>query len=255
MARMLDLNADLGESYGPWRMGDDAALLGIVTTANVACGFHAGDPDTMAATFALARDRGVAVGAHPGYDDRAGFGRRIIPMDAQGMERMVAYQLGAAAAIAALAGHRIGHVKTHGALSNLCQTDAGAARAVARAVRAVDPALVLLVMPGTAAEREAREAGLAIALEAYADRAYADDLTLAPRGQPGAVLHDPAAIAERAADMVATGQVATLSGARRPLPFDSLCLHGDGATAVAAARAVRDRLTGMGVTLAPFVRP
>ncbi|MFN3576501.1 MAG: LamB/YcsF family protein, partial [Tabrizicola sp.] len=234
--RRIDLNADMGEGFGPWPMGDDTALLDIVTTANIACGFHAGDPDTMAATLAAARARGVAVGAHPGFDDKPGFGRRLIPMAADAVERMVAYQVGAAQAMAALAGTQLTHVKTHGALNNLCQGDAAASQAVARAVRAVDAGLVLLVMPGTAAERAARDAGLTTAAEAFADRAYADDLTLAPRGTPGAVLHDPDAIAARALDMVLSGEVETLSGRRLPLRFDSLCLHGDGATAVATAR-------------------
>lgn len=249
---IVDLNADMGEGYGPWSMGDDIALLDVVTSANVACGFHAGDPSTMAATFAAARVRGVAIGAHPGFDDKPGFGRRPIPHTTAEVERLVAYQIGAAQAVAALAGHRISYVKAHGALNNIAQTDTGIARAIAAATRAVDRDLVLLVMPETAAERTARDAGLVLALEVFADRAYLDDLTLAPRGVPGAVLHDAEAIAARVTRMVTTGRVETVSGATRAVGIDSICLHGDTPGAVASARAVRAALAAAGVHLAPF---
>lgn len=248
----VDLNADMGEGYGPWRMGDDLALLDIVTSANVACGFHAGDPTTMATTFAAARERGVAIGAHPGFDDKPGFGRRVVACTTAEVERLVAYQVGAAQAMAALAGHRISYVKAHGALNNVAQTDEGVARAIARATRAVDAGLVLLVMPRTAAEREARAAGVAVALEVFADRAYLDDLTLAPRGAPGAVLHDAGTIAARVTRMVTEGMVETVSGRRVAVAFDSVCVHGDNPGAVAAARQTRMALTGAGVRLAPF---
>lgn len=250
--RTIDLNADLGEGYGPWRMGDDAALLGLVTSASVACGFHAGDPTTMAETFALAAARGVAVGAHPGFDDKPGFGRRVIPCTEAEVERLVAYQVGAAAAVAALAGTRITYVKAHGALHNLAQSDAGTARAVARAINAVDATLMHLVMPGTAAERASRDLGLGVALEVFADRGYRDDLTLAPRGTPGALLADAEEIARTVVAMVEEGAVRTLSGRRVPVAFDSVCLHGDSPSAVVSARRVRESLEAAGVGLAPF---
>ena len=250
--RAIDLNCDCGEGFGPWQMGDDRAMLDIVTSANVACGFHAGDPDIMAATFALAREKGVAVGAHPGFDDRAGFGRRPIAMSASAVERLVAYQVGAAQALAAQAGHRLTHVKPHGALSNVAMADTETARAIARGARAIDRDLMFLAIAGTELQRAGEAEGLATVHEIYVDRGYTDEGYLAPRGTPGAVLHDADAAAERAAAMVAGGAVISLSGKRVSVDIDSLCVHGDTPGAVAMARAVRAALEAAGMTLRPF---
>ncbi len=251
----VDLNCDCGEGFGVYAMGDDRAMLDIVTSCNVACGFHAGDPDIMAETFALARERGVAVGAHPGFSDRAGFGRRPLPVSEAEAERLVAYQVGAAAALAAYAGHRLTHVKPHGALSNLAMADAGLAAALARATRAVDPELAFLAVAGTQLQRAGEAAGLRTLREIYADRGYTDAGHLAPRGAPGAVLHDCTEAATRAARMVADGAVTSLSGRRVPVGIDSICVHGDTPGAVAMARAVRDALEAAGIAVVAFAEP
>ena len=248
----IDLNCDCGEGFGVYSMGEDAAMLDIVTSCNIACGFHAGDPDTMAATFAAARAKGVAVGAHPGFADRAGFGRRPMPVTEAEAERFVAYQIGAAAAMATLTGHRLTHVKPHGALSNLAMADDGLARALARATRAVDASLAFLAVAGTALERAGEASGLRTPREIYADRGYTDEGHLVPRTMAGAVLHDPAEAAARAVRMVQGGFVETLNGARVSVGIDSLCVHGDTPGAVAMAHAVRRALEDAGVTLAAF---
>lgn len=248
----IDLNADLGEGFGPWAMGDDDALLGIVTSANVACGFHAGDPGIMVATAAAALARGVAIGAHPGFHDLRGFGRRPMPASAREIEADVAYQIGAFQACAALAGHRVTHVKAHGALANLSNADAEVAGAIARAVRAVDRDLVVTVMPGLPAERAAEAAGLRVVREIYADRAYVEDGQLAPRRQPGAVITDPDRVAARTVRMMEEGAVLTLGGRRIAVAIDTVCVHGDDPAAVATARAVRRALEASGLILAPF---
>ncbi len=246
----VDLNADLGEGFGPWKMGDDAALLGIVTTANVACGFHAGDPETMRRTVAEARARGVAVGAHPGYADLAGFGRRAMPgTTAQEIEALVAVQIGALAAICALEDHPMTHVKTHGALGNAAADDEALAMAVARAIRAVDPGLGFMVMPGTATERAAERTGLRPIREIYADRTYADSFNLTPRARPDAMVHDPAVALERVLDMVTQGRIVSTSGKVLRVGIDSICVHGDNAEAVAMARALREGLEAAGVSV------
>jgi UPF0271 protein len=248
----IDLNADLGEGYGAYAMGDDAALLDIVTSANVACGFHAGDPSIMVATARAAKARGVAIGAHPGFHDLRGFGRRMVRATPAEIEADVANQIGAFQACAALAGHRVTHVKAHGALANLSNAEDDVARAIARAVRGVDAGLVVVVMPGLAAERAAEAAGLTVVREIYADRAYAEDGQLAPRSQPGAVITDAAQVAERTRRMVEEGALLTLSGRRIPVVIDTVCVHGDDPHAVAVARAVRRSLEDAGCSLAPF---
>lgn len=248
----IDLNADLGEGYGPWTMGDDAALLDVVTTANVACGFHAGDPAIMRATVAAARARGVAVGAHPGYADLAGFGRRAqAGVTGAEVENLVAYQTGALAGICALAGHPMTHVKAHGALANACADDDALADAVARAVRAVDRSLALMVMPGTATERAADRAGLRPIREVYADRTYADSFNLTPRSRPDALIHDPDTALARVLDMVAEGRIVAQSGKVLRAGIDSVCVHGDSPQAVAMARRLRTGLAAAGVTVTP----
>ena len=250
--RIVDLNCDCGEGYGAWTMGDDAAMLDIATTANVACGFHAGDPDIMAATFSLAKARGVAVGAHPGFADRAGFGRRLLPASEAEIERLIAYQVGAAMALAAQAGHRLTHVKPHGALSNIAMSEAGPARAIARATRAVDRDLAFLAVAGTELARAGEAEGLRTVREIYADRGYTDDGHLVPRSAEGAALHDPDEAAVRAAAMVEAGAVFALSGKRVTVAIDSICVHGDTPGAVAMARAVRAALERAGIALRPF---
>lgn len=248
----VDLNSDLGEGYGAYACGDDAAILGIVTSANVACGLHAGDPEIMARTFALAKDRGVAVGAHPGFPDLWGFGRRRMPFSPPEIERLVAYQVGAAQALAAYAGHRITYVKAHGALANLAAEDRAVADAIAKAVRAVDRDLALLAIALTAQVEAGEACGLEVHQEIFADRGYTEAGLLIPRNQPGALITEADAAAERVLRMVEGGTILTASGKALPTPIRSICVHGDSAHAVATARAVRARLEGAGVTLAPF---
>jgi 5-oxoprolinase (ATP-hydrolysing) subunit A len=249
----IDLNADLGEGFGQWRMGDDAAMLDIVTSANVACGFHAGDPDIMARTFALAREKGVAVGAHVAFPDIAGFGRRAIAMTPPEIERAVAYQIGAARALARYAGHDVSYVKAHGALANIAERDAGVADALARAVRAVDPDLALLAIALSEQTRAGERAGLRVAHEIFADRAYLDDGRLQPRGEAGAVITDPEAAILRIREMLAAGALVTTGGRRLQTPIDSICVHGDTAHAVEMARRLREALEGEGFALRAFV--
>jgi UPF0271 protein len=251
----IDLNADLGEGFGPYRIGDDAAMLGVVTSANIACGFHAGDPEVLYATLQAARGQGVTAGAHPGFADRAHFGRRLLPTTEAEVERMVAYQVGAAMAVGALAGHPIAYVKAHGALYNLAAVDDGIARALARAIRAVDPSLWCLMLAGSRAARLAEAEGLAVAHEAFADRAYLPDGTLMPRDRPGAVLHDAQAIAARCVAMLRHGALTAIDGSRITAPVHSICVHGDTPGAVAIAQGLRAALLADGVTLAPFAHP
>lgn len=249
----IDLNSDLGEGFGPWTMGDDAAMLDIVTSANVACGFHGGDSDIMLRTAKIAKAKGVAIGAHPGYRDLHGFGRRpVAGLTASEIETMVAYQIGALQAVATLAGHKVTHVKAHGALSNVACTDPMTARAIATAVKAVDRDLVWVVLPRSEIERAGEAANLPLAREVFADRAYEDDASLMARGKPGAVLHDATKIAERVLRMVGDQAVVSASGKVIKMPIDTICVHGDTPGAVGIARQVRARLEASGFTLAPF---
>ncbi len=249
----IDLNSDLGEGFGPWGMGDDAAMLGIVTSANIACGGHASDPETMFRTLSEAASRGVVVGAHPGYADREGFGRRVIPMAPAEIGRMVAAQVGALAGIAALAGTAVRYVKPHGALGNLAADDAAVADAIARAVAALPGHLALLAISGAALELAGRAAGVAVYSEVFADRAYLPNGRLVPRSRPGAVLHDAEAAADRLAGFIETGRMPVLDGDPIPLAVHSVCVHGDTAGAVEMAGVVRRRLERAGVTIAPFL--
>jgi 5-oxoprolinase (ATP-hydrolysing) subunit A len=253
MVRHVDLNCDLGESFGPWRMGDDGAMLSLVTSANVACGFHAGDPDTMFETAVLAKAKGVAIGAHPGFADLAGFGRRVILGDSLAqIERMVAYQIGALQAVAGLAGHRITHVKPHGALSNRANDDLDLARAIGRAITGVDRSLIYVTMPGRPTEAAALELNLPLVREVFADRTYEDDGALTSRQTPGSVIHDAKAASARVLRMLDDQAVTTTGGRRLPVRIDTICVHGDTPTAVAMARAIRAGLEAAGVTLRPF---
>jgi UPF0271 protein len=234
-------------------MGDDAAMLDIVTSANVACGFHAGDPQIMFRTAALALAKGVAIGAHPGFDDVLGFGRRVIRGDSPAeIERTVAYQIGALQAVAALAGHRVTYVKAHGALNNLANEDDDLALAIARAIRGVDRSLFNMVMPGLAMERASHDLGVPVIREAFADRTYEDGGHLTNRKEPGSVIHDPEVAAERVVSMVRDGAILARSGRRIPVRIDTVCVHSDNPSAVALARRVRERLEEEGVGVRPF---
>lgn len=248
----VDINSDMGEGFGAYRLGDDAAILDIVSSANVACGFHGGDPEIMAATFTMAREKGVAVGAHPSFADLWGFGRRVIPHSAGEIERLVAYQIGAAQALSAYAGHPIRYVKAHGALGNLTQTDRSVAEAVTRAIKAVDPSLMCLAIALGHQDRFAREAGLTVKSEIFADRAYTEEGFLVSRKLEGAVIHDAARAAERVVRMVRQGAIETVSGKLIKTPIDSICVHSDTPSAVAIAARVRAGLEENGVAIRAF---
>ncbi len=248
----IDLNADLGESFGRWTLGDDAALVDLITSANVACGFHAGDPSTLRRTCASAVAAGVAIGAQVSYRDLAGFGRRFIDVEPDDLTADVLYQIGALDGIAGAAGSCVQYVKPHGALYNAVVGHAVQAEAVIAAVRAYDPALPVLGLPGSQFLRRAEDAGLRTVTEAFADRAYTAEGTLVSRRDPGAVLHDPAAIAARVVSMATRGTVTAVDGSTVPVTAESICVHGDTPGAVEIARAVRIALTGAGVTIAPF---
>jgi UPF0271 protein len=252
MQRSIDLNADLGESFGTWPMGDDAAMFRLVSSANVACGFHAGDARTMVESVRLASAHGVALGAHPGYRDLAGFGRRHLAVDPEELAAELAYQLGALEGIARGAGIHVRYVKAHGALYHRLTVDAAAARAIADTIAAFDGELVILGAPGGALEQATDAAGLRFAREAFVDRAYLPDGSLVPRGEAGAVVHDADAAAERAVELALTGGIAADDGARVDLAPDSLCLHGDTPGAVQIAIAVRRALEAAGVEVRAF---
>ena len=255
MTRRIDLNADLGEGFGPWPMGSDADMLDLVTSANIACGGHAGDPDTMVATLTLAKARGVVAGAHPGYADLAGFGRRVIPMTDAAITAMVATQIGALMGAAALVGVPVAYVKPHGALGNLAADEPTVAAAIARAVAAMSADLAVLAISGTALEAEAARSGLRVYSEIFADRTYLPNGRLVPRHLPGSMIHDPAVAADRLLAFLNDGLMPVLDGPALPLAAQSICVHGDNAGAVAMARQVRTALTSAGVTLTPFIAP
>jgi 5-oxoprolinase (ATP-hydrolysing) subunit A len=238
----IDLNADLGEGFGVWRLGDDDAMLEIVTSANVACGFHAGDPAGLLRVCRSAAQRGVRIGAQVSYRDLAGFGRRFIDVAPDDLCADVVYQIGALQAMARAAGSSVSYVKPHGALYNTIVTNTEQAGAVAEAVRMVDAALPVLGMAGSAFFDEAARRGLRTVAEAFADRAYDPDGRLVSRREPGAVLHDPAAIADRVLTMVQSGRVTAVDGSQIPVSVESVCVHGDSPGAVRIAAAVRDRL-------------
>lgn len=248
----MDLNSDLGEGYGRWALGDDAAMLEVVTSANIACGFHAGDPATIDRTVRTAVERGVAVGAQVSYPDLVGFGRREIDVPPGDLTADVLYQLGALEAFARAAGSRVRYVKPHGALYNRIVRDPVQAAAVAEAIRRYDPALPLLTLPGSAAAAAAAEAGIEAVGEGFADRAYTGDGRLVSRREPGAVLEDLGRVAARAARMATEGRVGTVDGGEVAVEVRSLCVHGDTPGAVELARAVRAALEEAGVVLEAF---
>lgn len=251
----IDLNADAGESFGAWRLGNDAELLPQLSSVNLACGFHAGDPVTMRRSVALALEHGVAVGAHPGFRDLAGFGRRDLEAAPNDLYADVLYQVGALAAFLRPVGRALHHVKPHGALYLKMLVHTPTAEAVVRAVQGFDPELPLVGLAGPGGAMFAGIAagmGMRVVLEAFPDRAYTDDGRLAPRAQPGALVTDPYEVAARALTMARDGAVMTRSGRRLPLRAQTLCLHGDAPHAPAAARAVRGALEGAGIAVRTF---
>jgi UPF0271 protein len=250
----MDLNSDLGESFGPWSMGDDAAMLGVVTSANIACGGHASDPETMFDTLRMAAERGVVIGAHPGYSDPLGFGRRIIPMEPVEIARMVAAQVGALQGVAALARAKVAYVKAHGALANLAADRREVADAIASAVKALPGNLAILAISGTELEAAGRAAGLPTYSEIFADRAYLPNGRLVPRSRPDAMVHEAKAAADRLIGFLDTGLMPVVGGDPIPLAAQSICVHGDSSDAVAMAREIRARLQAAGVVLAPFLQ-
>ncbi len=245
-ARAINLNADLGEGYGAWTMGDDRAMLAIVNSANIACGGHAGDPDVMRATLALAQARGVSVGAHPSYPDLRGFGRRAMAMTGAELENQIAAQIGALTAIAALAGTRVTHVKPHGALNNLACVDRGLADTICLTVRALDPGLILLAPAASQLVAAGRAAGLAVVEEIFADRAYLPDGQLVPRSRPDAMIHGAEACLRHVRAMLDAGALIAIDGTHIPTPIGSVCVHGDSPEAVTVASALRDGLLDAG---------
>lgn len=242
MTSEVNLNSDLGESFGPWKMGADGEMLTIVRSANVACGYHASDPMVMAETVRLSVKNGVSIGAHPGFPDLQGFGRRVMRFSNAEIEMMIAYQIGALAGVAAANGGKVTHVKPHGMMSNMAAEDEGWATAIARATKAVDRDLIFLAQANTELSKAGNKAGLRTAEEVFADRTYTDAGLLTPRREPNAMIHDTRQAVEHVKRMIAEQAVFSLSGKRIPCRVDSICVHGDEPTAVATARGVREGL-------------
>ena len=252
MVSKINLNADMGEGFGAYDIGDDDAILKIIRSASVACGFHAGDPIVMRRVVARAREEGVSVGAHPGFNDLWGFGRRRIHMNAEELEYTIAYQIGALQALAAYAGMTVTHVKPHGALNNMAAEDREVADAIARALKVVDPALIYVALAGSEMQNAGEALGLTTACEGFADRLYEDDGNLTPRRIEGRVIRDPATARERAVEMVRDQTIISRSGKRVPRRLDSICIHGDEPTAVAVGQAVRAGLEAEGIAVVPL---
>lgn len=247
----IDLNADLGEGFGPWPMGDDDALLQLVSSANIACGFHAGDPLIMTRTVKRAKELGVDIGAHVGFPDRQGFGRRQMQVPVEELAAMVVYQLGALDGIARSVGARVKHMSFHGALGNMAAADAALAGPLIEAVAAFDPSLLVVTSTSAAIEGAAARCGLRVAITFLADRAYGDDGLLVPRGRTGAVIHDRATVLERVRLLLRERRVVTASGASLAMPAHSILLHGDNAEAVEFARTVRGAIEEAGGAITP----
>ena len=250
----IDLNSDLGEGFGPWAMGSDAEMLSTVTSANVACGGHASDPETMFHTLTLAKENGVSVGAHPGYNDREGFGRRVIPMSPAEIGRMCAAQIGALIGIAAQVGVPVTYVKPHGALGNLAARDRDVANAIVAAVQQIDPDLAILAISGAQSEHAARAANAPVFSEVFADRGYLSSGQLVPRGQDGAMVHDAKEATDRLLSFLETGLMPVIDGDPIKLDAQSICVHGDSIGAVDMAREIRTRLTAHGVQITRFTK-
>ena len=250
--REIDVNSDLGEGFGPYVIADDAALMPLVTSANIASGGHAGDPQTMEKTLTLAGANGVRVGAHIGYPDRAGFGRRKLQMSAKELELMVIAQLGALAALAAHRGLRLTHANFHGALGNLSFADTDVAKVLIGAIKAFDANLKFIGLPDTEASREAERQGLTVIWSFLADRGYTAPGRLAPRGVEGAVIHDPEAVRRRVADVLSSGRLASVTGEEMTIPVDSILVHSDTAGALDLAHAIRAGISDAGCQIAPY---
>jgi 5-oxoprolinase (ATP-hydrolysing) subunit A len=251
----IDINSDMGESFGAYTLGRDAGLMTSITSANVACGFHAGDPSVMRRTIRLAREAGVAVGAHPGFPDLVGFGRRELHVTPQEAEDFILYQIGALAAVANAEGVRLQHVKPHGALFNMAVRDAALAGAIARAVKGADGSLILFGLPGSEILAAGRHEGLRVAAEVFADRAYEPDGSLASRRKPGAVIHDPDTVVARAIRMVTEGTVLAIDGSVVPLQADTICVHGDTPGSDVLAARLRAGLQAAGVQVTAIGAP
>ncbi|SHI61081.1 UPF0271 protein [Shimia gijangensis] len=252
MSKTVDLNADMGESFGPWTMGDDLALLDVISSANIACGFHAGDPDVMAKTMRAANRRDVGIGAHPGFADLQGFGRQRMSLPAETLANMVQYQLGAALAVARANDAKVRHLKLHGAMANLAAEDKAMALTCYQAALAVDPDIIIMVLAGTAQQAAVHELGCHAACEIFADRAYNDDATLVDRKLPGAVIHDPELAGRRMVEMLQVGAIITESGKHIPTRIDTICLHGDTPEAVDIAKSTRRALQANGISVEQF---
>ena len=250
--KRINLNADLGEGYGPWIMGDDNAMLAIVSSANVACGGHAGDPDVMRRTVRLAREHGVSLGAHPSYPDLRGFGRRAMSLTRAELENQLAAQIGTLMGIATLEGIRVSHVKPHGALNNQACADRALADTICTAICAIDRALILLAPAASQLVAAGRAAGLVVVEEIFADRAYLPDGQLVPRSQPRAMIHGAAACLDHVLEMLVAGALIAVDGTRIPTPIGSICVHGDSPDAVDVARHLRQELTSIGYALVPL---
>ena len=253
MSKSIDLNSDLGEGFGPWPMGDDASMLSIVTSANVACGGHASDPETMFETLTMAKENNVVVGAHPGYNDREGFGRRVIPMSPAEIGRMVTAQIGALVSMAAISGTKVSYVKPHGALGNLAARDKAVAAEIASVVKMIDPELAILAISGTELEHVARSSNIPVYSEIFADRGYLKSGQLVPRGQEGAMIHDPVEASDRLIGFMETGLMPVIDGAPISLDAHSICVHGDSTTAVDMARIIHERLIENGINVSSFM--
>jgi UPF0271 protein len=252
MTLTVDINSDMGEGFGPWKMGDDASLLKIVTSANIACGFHAGDPDTMAATMALAVENGVGIGAHPGFADLMGFGRNRMQVPLGTLANQIRYQVGAAQAMAHSVGGEVRHFKLHGALSNMACVDAEMALACYEAALDVAPDIIIMGLAATKMEEVCRKLGCNWAGEIFADRAYNPDGTLVDRRLPGAMIHDPTEAAANMVSMVKEGAILTGDGQRLETRIDTICVHGDSAAAVRLSQAVRQGLEDSGIEVRAF---
>jgi len=253
MISKINLNADMGEGFGAYDIGDDEALLEIIRSANIACGFHAGDPLVMQRLTRMAKDRGVSVGAHPGFNDLWGFGRRRIEMHPEDLEYTVAYQIGALQALASYSGVTVTHVKPHGALNNMAAESRELAHAIGRAIKVADPNLIYVALAGSEMQKAAEELGLRVACEGFADRTYEDDGNLTPRRTPGSVIRDPEVAREHVVRMVTQQAVTSRSGKTTPCRIDSICVHGDEPTAVEVARAVRKGLEEAGLAVVPLI--
>jgi len=248
--KKIDLNCDMGESYGAWKMGADAEVMPYITSANIACGFHGGDPATIRKTVHMAIDRGVAIGAHPSLPDLMGFGRRVMRISSQDMYDLVVYQAGAVEAFARAAGAKLHHVKCHGSLYNMAATDEGLSEAMANAVRDLGGGVKLYALSNSVMMKIAKKQNIPVYGEVFADRGYSDDGTLAPRDKPGGMIEDPAASAKQALAMIEEGYVASLSGKRVAVAADTMCLHGDQPGAVAFAQNLRKVFSEKGITVA-----